>query len=335
MTSFQDRVHGCLLGGALGDALGFPVEGATWWTIQDRHGPSGVTGPVPDREGVVGRISDDTQLTLFTAEALLRDPSVPGVHQAYLRWLDTQEHPEPPPAGSAAHRTGRLREERWLYARRGPGRACLHGLAQGYAPDPQRPWDGTPGPVNPDSKGCGTVMRSAPFGFTGGSFELAARCSLITHGHPTAAYAAGAYAFLVGELTAGQPLEPSVRRALALLARYPGHRETSTALERALALAATGPATVDRLEDLGAGWVAEEALAVGVYAALAAPGPAAVGPALLLAVNHSGDSDSTGAICGALLGARYGAGALPPAWVAQLEGRAVIAALADGFGFGG
>ncbi|MFI5528149.1 ADP-ribosylglycohydrolase family protein [Kitasatospora sp. NPDC051853] len=329
MTTYQDRVHGCLLGGALGDALGFPVEGASLYTIRDRHGPAGVTGLVPDREGVVGRISDDTQMTLFTAEALLRDPSVPGVRQAYLRWLDTQEHPAPPPAGSAPHRTGRLREERWLYARRGPGRACLHGLGQGYLPDPRRPLDGTPGPVNPDSKGCGTVMRSAPFGFVPDSFELAARCALITHGHPTAAYAAGAFAAVVGELMTGQPLEQAVRRTLALLARYPGHQETSAALSLALTLAEAGP---DRLEDLGPGWIAEEALAVAVYAALAAPGPGDVGPALLLAVNHSGDSDSTGAICGNLLGARYGAGALPAEWPAQVEGRTVIAALAGGFG---
>ncbi|WP_457033772.1 ADP-ribosylglycohydrolase family protein [Kitasatospora sp. P5_F3] len=329
MTSRQDRVHGCLLGGALGDALGFPVEGVSLYTIQDRHGPAGITEPVPDREGVVGRISDDTQMTLFTAEALLRGASVPQVQQAYLRWLDTQEHPAPPPAADAPHRTGRLREERWLYARRGPGRACILGLQQQYVPDPRRPLDGTPGPVNPDSKGCGTVMRSAPFGFVPGSFELAARCALITHGHPTAAYAAGAFAAVIGELMTGQPLEGAVRYALDLLAGYPRHQETSTALERALSLAEAGS---DQLEDLGAGWVAEEALAIAVYAALSAPTPATVGPALLLAVNHSGDSDSTGAICGNLLGARHGAGALPPEWLAQLEGRAVIAELAASFG---
>lgn len=80
------------------------------------------------------------------------------------------------------------------------------------------------------------------------------------------------------------------------------------------------------MERLGAGWVAEEALAIGVYAALATHG---VEDALLLSVNHSGDSDSTGSICGNILGARHGDGGLPHEWLEQVEGRAVIAALAD------
>lgn len=80
------------------------------------------------------------------------------------------------------------------------------------------------------------------------------------------------------------------------------------------------------MERLGAGWVAEEALAIGVYAALATR---RVEDALLLSVNHSGDSDSTGSICGNILGARHGDVGLPHEWLEQVEGRAVIAALAD------
>ncbi|PWS46023.1 ADP-ribosylglycohydrolase, partial [Streptomyces sp. FT05W] len=80
---------------------------------------------------------------------------------------------------------------------------------------------------------------------------------------------------------------------------------------------------------LGAGWVAEEALAVAVYCALVLPGAGDVAEALLLAVNHSGDSDSTGAICGNLLGAHHGDVRLPATWLAVTEGRSVIAEVAD------
>lgn len=52
---------------------------------------------------------------------------------------------------------------------------------------------------------------------------------------------------------------------------------------------------------------------------------------LLLAVNHSGDSDSTGAICGNLLGTLHGETALPPVWLVELEGRETILQLADDF----
>jgi ADP-ribosylglycohydrolase len=290
---------------------------------------------VPGAHGALGLISDDTQMTLFTVEALIqahareRKKGIGGawsllLREAYERWLETQSKPAP---GDSA--TSGLVAEPWLYARRAPGNACLSGVAQSYAPDPWLPLDGKPGRVNPDSKGCGTVMRSAPFGLVNtadGAFAMAARGAQITHGHPTGYYAAGALAAIVAHLVAGDSLEGSVLRALRLLERHPAHEETSAALRQALDLAAEGSPTAEKVESLGAGWVAEEALAIGVYSALAASD---VKAALLLAVNHSGDSDSTGSICGNLLGARYGDHGLPHSWVQQVEGRAAIAALAD------
>jgi ADP-ribosylglycohydrolase len=335
---YRARVRGCLLGGAVGDALGFPVEFASLDRIRSQHGERGVTGLVPGAHGVTGRISDDTQMTLFTVEALVqahareRQKGIGGgwallLRQAYERWLQTQSKPgpeaaEPQPAAG-------LLAEAWLYSRRAPGNACLSGVAQMYAPDPQLPLDGRPGQVNPDSKGCGAVMRSAPFGLVNtpeGAFAMAARGAQITHGHPTGYYAAGALAAIVAHLVSGDSLEGSVLRTLRLLERHPGHEETSAALREALDLAAQGAPTAEQAESLGAGWVAEEALAIGVYCALAEP---RVEDALLLSVNHSGDSDSTGSICGNLIGASYGDTGLPHAWVARVEGRERIAALAD------
>jgi ADP-ribosylglycohydrolase len=175
-------------------------------------------------------------------------------------------------------------------------------------------------------------MRSAPFGLTGApadrAFDLAARCAQTTHGHPTGYYAAGAFAALVAYVVEGESVEGAVLRTLRLLAAHPGHQETSAALGRALDLAAEGDPSAEKVERLGAGWIAEEALAIGVYAALAAP---RVEDALLLAVNHSGDSDSTGSVCGNIVGARYGDVGLPHDWVERVEGRDRIAALADDF----
>jgi ADP-ribosylglycohydrolase len=345
---YRARVRGCLLGGAVGDALGYPVEFSALDRIRATHGARGVTGLLPSAgTGAVGLISDDTQMTLFTAEGLRqareREPGkgigacgARMVRWAYERWLETQLRPGPeaselaqPAGGAYAGPRGGLVTERWLYSRRAPGNACLSGLALDFVPDPAAEL-GPPGPVNPDSKGCGGVMRSAPFGLTGtdpgDAFETAARCAQMTHGHPTGYYASGAFAALIACIVAGDSVEGAVLRALRLLRRYPGHEETSAALEQAFDLAAEGLPAADKVERLGAGWVAEEALAIGVYAALAAPG---VQEALLLAVNHSGDSDSTGSICGNILGARHGDHGLPHAWVAQVEGRARIAALAD------
>ncbi|MFJ9967030.1 ADP-ribosylglycohydrolase family protein [Streptomyces avermitilis] len=336
-ASYRARVRGCLLGGAIGDALGNPVEFDSLDRIRAEHGPRGITGLVPDGDGVVGRITDDTQMTLFTVEGLQqahhreRHKGIGGaaprlVRQAYGRWLDTQTRP-----GPGADVDGGLAARPWLYARRAPGNACLSGLAQDHVPDPMLPL-GPPGAVNPQSKGCGAVMRSAPFGLGRApvdfAFGLAARCAQMTHGHPTGYYSAGALAAIVTHLVEGESLEGSVLRALRLLAGHPGHDETTAALHRALDLAAEGDPTPEKVESLGAGWIAEEALAIAVYCALATTD---VTRALLLSVNHSGDSDSTGAICGNLLGALYGDHGLPHEWLERVEGRAEIAALADDF----
>ncbi|MFD7866114.1 ADP-ribosylglycohydrolase family protein [Streptomyces sp. NPDC059783] len=338
------RIRGCLLGGAIGDALGNPVEFLSLAGIRRAHGEEGVRGLTPDEDGVTGRITDDTQMTLFTAEGLIRahvrarTKGIGGaettvLRNAYLRWLDTQNHPAPPVRGGDDEiRTGRLRHESWLYARRAPGNACLTGLASGHVPDPAAPV-GARGPVNSESKGCGTVMRSAPFGLTGQdaaeAFALAARCAQLTHGHPTGAHAAGALAAVTAHLLEGDSLPGAVLRAMDLLARHPGHEETTAALRAAVDLAGQGAPSAEKVETLGAGWVAEEALAIAVYCALVLPRPEQTGQALLLSVNHSGDSDSTGAVCGNLLGARHGEEHLPPSWLVRTEGRAVIAEVAD------
>jgi ADP-ribosylglycohydrolase len=333
---YRARVRGSLLGGAIGDALGNPIEFASLDRIRAAHGARGVTGLVPDGAGVVGRITDDTQMTLFTVEGLQqahereRHKGIGGgwsrlVRDAYGRWFDTQRLPDPPDGATG------LAAQAWLYARRAPGNACLSGLAQDFAPDPEAQL-GRPGPVNSDSKGCGAVMRSAPFGLSrvpgDTAFAMATRCAQTTHGHPTGYYSAGAFAAIVAYLVEGDSLEGAVLRALRLLARYPGHEETTDALRRAVDLAAEGSPSAENVEKLGAGWIAEEALAIAVYSALAEP---RVRHALLLSVNHSGDSDSTGAICGNLLGAHLGDHRLPHEWLERVEGRAEITVLADDF----
>jgi ADP-ribosylglycohydrolase len=323
-TAYRSRVRGCLLGGAIGDALGAPIEFETLSRLRDLYGPAGLSD-LDVYAGRRGAITDDTQMSLFTAEGLIqaaetgREPAV-EVYEAHLRWLDTQRLTGP--AGGARG----LAAQQWLYARRAPGNACLSGLAAGRM--------GTlEAPANPNSKGCGTVMRSAPFGLDPHStpedaFELAVRCAVQTHGHPSGYLAAGAVAAIVHLLIGGVALGDAVAGTLDLLASRDNHEEVTAALN-AVVTAMTdkpGPGVVERL---GGGWVAEEALAIAVYCALAHPAAEDVRTALLLAVNHSGDSDSTGAICGNLLGAWHGESALPPDWASEIEGRDMILRSAD------
>jgi ADP-ribosylglycohydrolase len=306
--SRYDRVLGCLIGGAVGDALGYQVEFSHWDSIKTAFGPHGVT------DLRYNQISDDTQMTLFTAEGLLEASAgdeYESVRSAYLRWHATQQEYLPPTGARG------LAAEPWLYTRRAPGRACLSGLREGARPG-----------VNPNSKGCGTVMRSAPFGFHFGphaAFTLAERCSALTHGHPTAGASAGAFAMIVAHLMNGETPQRAVSETMLHLRGGIDRSETADALQAAYRLAGNVPPGPNTCEPLGQGWIAEEALAIAVYCFL---GTDDIRKGLTASVSHSGDSDSTGAILGNLYGAAYGHTALPKEWASQVEGRDTITALA-------
>lgn len=325
----QSRFLGCLLGGAVGDALGAPVEFMSRAAIVQRFGPQGITACAPAYGGI-GTITDDTQMTLFTAEGLLRGwvrGQLKGITSlrstvgaAYQRWLSTQG--ECPGAGKQTDEPGWLIQQRALHSQRAPGNTCLAALRQMSHPGE---------PARNDSKGCGGVMRVAPVGLfmahrTGAdaarrTFELGRELAALTHGHPTGSLTAGVLAVLVRELVRGAALDEALETSTAQLRVYSRHEETLQAVERARALAANGLARDAAIAELGEGWVAEEALAISIYCALVAQD---FGDGVVLAVNHDGDSDSTGAIAGNLLGAMLGVQAIGQEWLQPLELRDVI-----------
>lgn len=324
------------MGGAVGDALGAPVEFLSRDVILDRFGRDGISHYAP-AYGRLGAITDDTQLTLFTAEGLIRTwvrGSLKGVSSpvgvtalAYLRWLRTQGE-EP------THRFELLDEEPgWLFGhpdlhhRRAPGNTCLSALKQ---------MQGLGDQADNHSKGCGGVMRVAPaglfvVGFEFGTpieeaFDLGKTLSAITHGHPTGSLAGGIFAALINQLARGVTLREALSAATRILGQHDGHEETLNALQSAQQLADSGIEHHRAIGQLGQGWVAEEALAIAVYCALVAND---FRHGVTLAVNHDGDSDSTGSITGNLLGAALGVQSIPVEWLEHLELRHVIEEIAD------
>jgi ADP-ribosylglycohydrolase len=180
-------------------------------------------------------------------------------------------------------------------------------------------------PIN-SSKGCGGLMRVTPVGLffddPPTAFDMGCRIAAITHGHPSGYLAAGACAALVRMLLDGKTLNESLNLVVDFLKSKRRHEECVCALEKALAAAQDGKPSPETVERLGAGWVAEEALAIAVYCVLACNSDFRKG--VLLAVNHSGDSDSTGAIAGSLLGSMMGVEAIPLEWLEGLEIREAI-----------
>lgn len=319
-----ERIKGCLLGGAVGDALGAPVEFLEWPAIEAKFGPQGIVDFAP-AFGITGAITDDSQMMLFTAEGLLRAyvqgssrgichvPSI--IHHALLRWLITQDYPSAIPVS----RDGWLIEQQALWSRRAPGPICLDALKVS-------PRLGAVAENN--SKGCGAVMRVAPCAFFANAFDYAAQSGRLTHGHPSGYLAAGLFADILQRMVDRQDsLEHAVTESLAKYGQKPGMEETRSLIERMLFFFYEGyQPTPQRIGELGGGWVAEEALAIGLWCALAA---SSFEEGVITAVNHSGDSDSTGLIAGHLLGVQYGAAAIPARWYGQLELRSVIEQVAE------
>ena len=287
-----DRQVASIAGGAVGDGFGYAVEFDRLPAIRARFGAHGITRPVFQQGKLV--VSDDTQMTLFTLDGLVEG----NLRTAYLDWLATQQGT----VGRSA-----LAHDPAMRHRRAPGNTCLSALQSGGRGTVERP-------VN-DSKGCGGVMRVAPVGLfpqrwdARGAFRAGAEAAAITHGHPSGYLSAGALAALVRLLVGGAGLEESARETLGILREWRGHEETARLFEQAM-----GP--VGAAAELGEGWVGEEALALGLWAARTG---GSFAETLALASNHDGDSDSTASIAGQIRGAWKGLDGMPHEWIAALD----------------
>jgi ADP-ribosylglycohydrolase len=326
----QHQYRGCLLGGAVGDALGAPVEFMSLSRICKHFGFGGIRD-FAEFGGRKGAVTDETQMSLFTAEGLIRAvvrerhegaPEYAKVMaNAYQRWLRTQGVSNVHGLDPLVPDPGWLYGVKDLHAMRAPGRtsrAALRSVAV------------LGKPAENDSSGCGGVMRVAPVGLFANdieeSFELGCQIAGLTHGHPTGWLAGGAFAVMITAIRQGASLPDALNTALDCLEYKDGNEALLDALELADDLASEGSDSDTAIAQLGRGWMADEALSIAVYCALRATN---FSDGVIMAVNHNGDSDTTAALTGNLLGVIWGEQGIPAQWLKQLELRKVITEVAD------
>ena len=349
-----DCIRGSLMAGAAGDALGYPVEFISRKQILHRFGGHGITQFELDRNGKA-LVSDDTQLTLFTANGLLFGVTRFCTHgvlgaglkdfvaYAYQDWLQTQTGVE----DYNAYHYCWIRDIEELNVRRAPGNTCLSALMS-----IKRHQE-----VNNDSKGCGGVMRVAPVGLMAAADKqvmvkdwygkdvpsrewtgkevarLGGDCAEITHKHPLGYLPAAFMADLVYYIVMYDgPITFSILEKLLgavyadVKSEYTTPRELKAMdelwmlIEKAVSQA--GDITVldeFAIPRLGEGWTGDEALAIAIYCTM--KHLESIEDALSAAVNHNGDSDSTGAITGNIMGAIYGYEAIKKKHLFCPEGR--------------
>lgn len=195
--------------------------------ILRRFGPTGLTDYAPAC-GRRGATTDDTQMTLFTAEGLLRGhvrlalkgiSFVPGITaHAHLRWLGTQGMRNEHDLVFGEDDPGWLIGHAELHDRRAPGNTCLGALVKMTALGE---------PADNDSKGCGGVMRAAPVGLFAAAgrdapdlertFDGGVAIAAITHGHPTGSLTAGVLAVMVAEIVRGRAVARALKTALGIV----------------------------------------------------------------------------------------------------------------------
>ena len=319
-----DLVSGCIFGGAIGDALGYPVEFMKYKNIINEYGDEGIT-EFDLRHSGKAEISDDTQMTLYTANALLygetrgalrgiAGPMSGYIFAAYQNWYYSQIGKDIPKIG----RNSWIYNYEVLRESRAPGNTCLSAIAaSGGSRSPENE-------IN-NSKGCGGVMRVAPigcyyakYGKTFLAAKVGAEAAALTHGHPLGYITAAFLSCLVCEIIKDKFAEritdllDLVNETLEIIREMygekPHYNEFEDIIKKAIALSGEIHEDADAISKLGEGWVAEEALAIAVYSALKYKDRFRKG--VICAVNHNGDSDSTGAIAGNILGAYLGLSAI-------------------------
>lgn len=341
----RDRALGCLVGSAVGDALGYAVEFEQWPYIRNTYGNRGITRYKLSRQGKA-LISDDTQMTLFTASGILLGMTrgcTRGImgridiycSHTYVDWLHTQEWLK---RDESVYSTSWLMDVPELYARRAPGNTCLSAL---------KTIEKHEAPRN-NSCGCGGVMRTAPLAILGyihcyadGDYGycdmVAAEAARITHKHPLGFLPSAVLNDILMQLFESDEENPrslfgcvlmALNRLPSIVSEDDGGKtygelwpdevvKLKEVIRQAIVLVTSDLPDHVAIEKIGGGWTGHEALAIAIYSALKYY--ESFEDAIVCAVNHSGDSDSTGAICGNIMGAIHGRMSIPNYYTKDLE----------------
>ncbi|WP_317176016.1 ADP-ribosylglycohydrolase family protein [Halomontanus rarus] len=293
--TIERKAQGCLLGLACGDALGRPVEFKSAEEIASKHGDvtemlgHGTHGQPP------GTITDDTEMALCIAESLVNrrgfDPA--DVAERFVDWLD-----------SGPFDIGLMTRD------------SLSRIRQGT------PWDDASVDVwesRPEGSnaGNGSVMRCAPHAIAFRHFEpelthVSRLSSTITHADPRCQWGCVILNRTLANLICDEP-DPLGH---ALKRTYTAPDELRTAL-RQVQKVVTGerdPAVFE--SQLTTSGYVIDSLQAGLYYGLTGE---SVETAIVQAVNSGGDTDTVGAIAGAVAGARFGSTDVPNRWMEEIE----------------
>ncbi len=323
--------RGCLLGLAVGDAMGHTVDECTWEEIQANYGPNGLLGYDLVNGSATG--SAYTQVAAYVANGLLIAVSraKPEYYLSYIgqslrEWARAQHFPRDPEkslcwvAKIPQMRVRQCKDSRMLDALR------MENLGTMDKPVNRASSTGSlPGAV---AVGLACSERGLPRSMAP---QLGAQTVALTHGNVETFLCGSILAECVASVleNPGQPLEGVFQNGVQTMVSTYGAR-----FEQAAELAEFLHGIINRQEDADPRAVMEslhcetaaECVAGAFYACLTAGGD--FDAAMILSVNHSGRSGAVGALTGAILGAKLGGAALPEFYLESLDAAPVLEELA-------
>ncbi len=327
--------RGCLLGLAVGDAMGAGVDSHSHEQICEAYGPAGLLGY--DLVNGFAEFTSYTQVAAYACNGLLLGISRghmygPGciryVTQALKEWARIQHLPGDPERRSCwLSHLPKMRKRRCMDAR------TLDALTRDVLGTPQSPANQGGGP--------GTLTAAIPMGlfFHPERMEIpeigrmGAQTVALTHGDPMAFLSGAVLAYVVAGILQAPECSMEAQFAQAMEAvetqfgeDFPQTKQLAQQLKQAAALAARPEVShVQAMETIKCNTCAE-CLTGSMYAVLASGGD--FDSALIIAINHSGRSAAVGAVTGALLGAKLGEEALPEFYLECLEGTELLREIA-------
>ena len=338
MRSKRAAYRGCLLGLAVGDAMGYSVDTKTWPQIQEDYGPNGLLGY--DLVNGYADISSHTQLTAFTCNGLLLGmtrgqvlgkmaPFVKYAAVGHKEWAIGQRRYDQPHRNYCwVFRVPELRRRHCTDTRM---LDTLNRGALGTPEDPRNKYDS-----------AGAIATAVAAGLFADPTRmdqeeidrLGAETIALTHGSPTAFLAGALLAHIVALCLhhPNAPLKMTINKALDAVQEQFGHQYSQCFdLVRAVRHAMTyadvqNISHVEAMEQIQCN-TATQVVAGAVYACLT--NSEDFDHAMIAAVNHSGRSAAVGAVAGAILGARMGEESLPEFYIECLEPAELLQELAD------
>lgn len=333
MLQKLSRYQGCLLGLAVGDAMGSPIDKKSWEEICQDYGPNGLMGY--DLVNGYAEITSYTQLAAYASNGLLLgmsryQPESYGkfIYAALKEWAKCQENRTPPDRCLCwVSRIPAMRRRLCMDTR------MLDTLARETAGTLENSINSS---SYPSALTCSVVVGLF---FDAGRMEprqigtLSAETMALTSGDPETILASAVLAYsIAGIVQDGElPLQTHFTNAVAAVRvqfgnRYPQAEKVAALVEKAITLANDPELTPLVAMTILNCTTASECLAGAIYTALVHPENFDEG--MISAVNHSGRSGAVGAVTGAILGAKLGVEALPDFYLESLDALEVLKELA-------